>query len=447
MNRQTLKQLRAANSRFLALFLILLALGLPSPAFALRGLDVRENSTGLEELKNRLLKGQPISATRFEEDRSREETADMPASGLEERSGQKVFVHRFELSDSKEEALRIYRDFKDTVLREFLDRYPTKSAADDDAWRKALNVLYEGILNLVMHGEGGRVEIYRLKGGKKGRSAPWLMMKFIDQGSGIESPNVHYKESRDQQREWREYRAQQSGEYNKAYQEYMSLYDEPMPLGHDWEKTYSHHVAPTDRGMGFFILTKFPQKVVIESKGKRWIRGRRSGFTLDKRKSRVTRGTIITATFNSRKDPWRYGGAAGLEELTMEQRLNVMAEAMPGGQALAVQASVFGGRPGLKEFLSRLPQQAGLERIVFEGDEPADWGAALAGLTAERVVFLGERLAGELLRRILPEMEITVLSPGAGLEEVLLGLGISADLLGQINAAGVEQELASYSSA
>lgn len=139
---------------------------------------------------------------------------------------------------------------------------------------------------------------------------------------------------------------------------------------------------------------------------------------------------------------------AGLEEeLKVEQKMGVVAEAMPGGQALAVQASVFGGRPGLKEFLSRLPQQAGLERIVLEGDEPADWGAALVGLTAERVVFLGERSVGELLRRILPEMEITVFSPGAGLEEVLLGLGISSDLLGQINAAGVEQELASYSSA
>lgn len=134
--------------------------------------------------------------------------------------------------------------------------------------------------------------------------------------------------------------------------------------------------------------------------------------------------------------------AAGAEELLrVEQKLGVVAEAMPGGQALAVQASVLGGRPGLKKFLSRLPQQAGLETITLEGDEPADWGVALAGLKAERVVFLGEQRAGELLRRILPEMQITVLSPGAGLEQVLWSLGIPADLLEGINASGVEERL------
>ncbi len=104
--------------------------------------------------------------------------------------------------------------------------------------------------------------------------------------------------------------------------------------------------------------------------------------------------------------------AAGTEELTVEQRLGAVAEAMPGGQALAVQDSVFGGRPGLKKFLSRLSQQAGLETVVLEGNNPVDWGVALAGL-----------------------------------ERVLLDLGLSPDLLEQINAAGVEQRLASDRSA
>jgi|GEM_PF-2998868 len=139
--------------------------------------------------------------------------------------------------------------------------------------------------------------------------------------------------------------------------------------------------------------------------------------------------------------------AAGAEELTTEQRLGVLAEAMPGGQGLAVQASVLGGRPDLKEFLFRLPQQAGLETVVLEGDDPADWGVTLAGLEAERVVFLGEQKAGQRLRRILPEIPITVLSPGAGMEQLLLGLGLSADLLIQINAAGMEQQLVSDQSA
>ncbi len=150
--------------------------------------------------------------------------------------------------------------------------------------------------------------------------------------------------------------------------------------------------------------------------------------------------------------------AAGAEEV--EGKLRVLAEVMPGGQALAVQASEISRRAGLEEFLGRLPRNPGIKKVLLgadslaglelparsdvlyvNSDDPADWGVALAGLEAERVVFVGERAPGELLQRILPEMEIAVLSAGAGLEQILLGMGLSTGLLEGINASGLESQL------
>ncbi len=156
-------------------------------------------------------------------------------------------------------------------------------------------------------------------------------------------------------------------------------------------------------------------------------------------------------------------GRRGNEELRggLEERLVAVAEGMPGGQVLAVQASEISRRVGLEEFLARAPR--GLAKIVVFGkgssigpelsarndifyidsDDPADLGAALAGLEEDRVVFLGDRKVGEYLKTALPaSMSVAVMAPGSGLEEILLTLGLPADLLGQVNASGLEEQLA-----
>jgi hypothetical protein len=66
-SRKKMKQLGSLVSRPLAL-LVSLSLALPSPALALRNLEIAQNATGLEELRNRLLEEQPTSTAGLEED-------------------------------------------------------------------------------------------------------------------------------------------------------------------------------------------------------------------------------------------------------------------------------------------------------------------------------------------------------------------------------------------
>ena len=144
--------------------------------------------------------------------------------------------------------------------------------------------------------------------------------------------------------------------------------------------------------------------------------------------------------------------AGGLEEI---------AKAIPGGQVLVVQASEISRRVGLEEFLARVP--GGMAKMVLFGagssigpelslrndvlyvdsDDPADLRAALAGMEENRVVFLGQREVGQYLKNTLPpSIQVSVLAPGSGLEEVLLTLGLPAGLLNRVNASMLEGQLA-----
>ncbi len=205
--------------------------------------------------------------------------------------------------------------------------------------------------------------------------------------------------------------------------------------------------------------------IAAEKKGKFLIWGSAGGVNESNARELVSRGYIgfsVGPQSLESKLRWftaaRGSTAAGLEE--MEAVFRGVEETAAGRRVLAVDAAEVSRRVGLEEFLARLPRGvktmvlgagsiAGLElaargRVRYVGsDQPVDWAAALAGLEEDRITFVGKRAAGELLSRILPpSMEVSVLGPGSGLEEILLSLGLPPAFLGEINASGVEERLA-----
>ncbi len=178
------------------------------------------------------------------------------------------------------------------------------------------------------------------------------------------------------------------------------------------------------------------------------------------------RGSVMVRIFElSQKGPH----PAGLEErsIGLERQINqtlaVLAETKQGrGGVLAIEASVVSQRVGLEEFVARLPRGIGKvvlvggdsaaakeaaarnpSLLVVDSDNPVDWAVTLAGLEeADHVLFLGDPGRARILSRLLPpSMVVTPIDPAAGLEQILLAMGIPRKVLDQVNAAGLEEQL------
>jgi len=142
--------------------------------------------------------------------------------------------------------------------------------------------------------------------------------------------------------------------------------------------------------------------------------------------------------------------------------LATLADAVQGQSGvLVIEAGVLSQRVGLEEVVARMP--SGIGKVVVAGkgsvvgqelkfrnpnlllvdsDDPVDWAVILAGLEeAGRITFLGDRDKAQFLSQILPSsMVVTPIDPKAGLEQILLVLGIPQGILDQVNAAGLEEE-------
>lgn len=147
---------------------------------------------------------------------------------------------------------------------------------------------------------------------------------------------------------------------------------------------------------------------------------------------------------------------AGLEEIS---------EAVQGAGVVVMEASVLEDRPGLMEFARQIRGPLA-KRLILVGLEEAEARklreqnpaiqtvpagdldglvVALVGLEeAERVTHVGkDRLLADQLIRILPaSMSVVHVGPATGLEELLLSMGVPASILDQLDAAGLEEDIA-----
>lgn len=144
----------------------------------------------------------------------------------------------------------------------------------------------------------------------------------------------------------------------------------------------------------------------------------------------------------------------GLEEPGREQMAQ-LAEAAQGPGVVVIETDALVQRAGLEDLVARLPAALGQRVLLYGSPEDlrvrewvngvtlvprADGVPGLAatlmgrGAAADRVTVVGARATADTLRGLLPaSMDVAHRDPAAGLEEILLAVGVPADVLKQIN--------------
>lgn len=129
---------------------------------------------------------------------------------------------------------------------------------------------------------------------------------------------------------------------------------------------------------------------------------------------------------------------AGLEETP-----SLLAEAAQGPGVVVVEREVLAERAGLEALVKRLPPGLTERVIVFrDGDLSGLAATLMASPYADRVTYVGLEEQARRLHRLLPaSLPVSYLPPTAGLEQIVLALGIPREVVEQVLPAGLEESL------